>query len=60
MAAWLSPPFTADLATRRAADNLLSVILGATAGDADFARILDELGTEIRALALWRRAEKTR
>ncbi|MBP7828409.1 MAG: hypothetical protein KA248_00685 [Kiritimatiellae bacterium] len=58
--AWLSPPFTADLATRRAADNLLSVILGDTAGDADFARILDELDPEVRALAMERRAAKTR
>ena len=53
---WLSPHFSADLTSRRAADNLLSVILGDAAGDADFARILDELSPEVRALALQRRA----
>lgn len=60
VAHWLSPAFSADLATGRAADNLLSVILGDAAGDADFARILDELAPEVRALALRRRSEKTR
>ncbi|HOW96512.1 MAG TPA: hypothetical protein P5567_03060 [Kiritimatiellia bacterium] len=56
VAAWLSPSFTDDLATRRAADNLLSVILGDPAGAEDFEQILQELSPALQDAARERRA----
>jgi hypothetical protein len=61
---WLSPQFAEDVAagdpaaavsTRRTVDNLLSILLGDTAGPEDFARIMSECTPEVRALASKRR-----
>ena len=64
---WLSPQFAADLAagdpaaavsTRRTVDNMLSILLGDTAGPEDFAQILQACSPEVQTLATQRRAQR--
>ena len=62
---WLSPPFADDVAaghpaaavdTLRTVDNLLSILLGDTAGPDEFEQILAECTPDVRVLARQRRA----
>ncbi|HBA85276.1 MAG TPA: hypothetical protein DCZ95_14405 [Verrucomicrobia bacterium] len=62
---WMSPRFQKDLANRpeamsisRSTANLLSLALGDQAGDEDFALILKQLSTEVRAAAIERRSKE--